>query len=586
MRINEAKAHVLNLMAEGSPEATKDARAAVWYGLARLAVGRDREGAIRLLESGLVEPNMFTVPGYIRALIRHRTEIPDALAERIATMLTEGTSYGGLYDSIHTENHKVMLATTRLLVAQTLADRRIERTRASVAYQASLDWLRWWGATRCVYGHPEFHSPVYSMTYTMPLLNLRDCTSDPRVRRMAEMMTDYIAVHHAVNHLDGTYAGGHSRTYDQTIVHTKRHPSQLWSFLYYGAKRIEYEQALWLLFSAADSDYVPHPAIIAAALRRDAPFLARERHAEVVSNGVPVDIQRLTWMTDAFSLSSLQGASWPDHQLRWSLKIAGRNPHAIVFTNHPGKSEKWGTWHGASEYEHLLQHEGAIIVSYNIPARDPHLHVYAHLPEHADVWSPEPETLGGETAPRWLFLRIAGAFVALYPLAPFHIERANYEGPLLEGAGFTGQPYWRIALAHRVCGLVLEASTASRWASFDEFVSAAGKSRPELLNGGSAVRYRTLGGATLELTNPGPDPGAPSWVQPDGTVPVAATHLHYRAQRPNATFAIDGASPDYVDWPSLDCPFARSEFGSGVMRAEWDGHGVELDFRKWEKRVW
>ncbi len=579
MEIHEARHKLIEQMAQ-------NAHAGVWDALALLIRGGEPEAVRPLLESGLDDANMFTVPGYVRVYIKHRDAVPDDLAVRIAELLAEQTSYVGIYDSIHTENHKVMLATTRLLAAQALPDRRIDGVTATTAYRASLDWLRAWGESRFVNGHSEFHSSIYCMTYAMPLLNLRDCATDPAVRNMAEMMADYIAIHHAVSHLDGMYAGGHSRTYDPMAVHTRAHPSQAWAFLFYGADDLRYPPAATLAYTAAESDYVPHPAIIGAATDRGTPYAMRERFAEVSSNGVPVDIGRYTWMTDAFALSSLQGAAWPDHQSRWSLKIAAPDSHATVFTNHSRKAEKWGVSHGASEYEHLVQHEGTIIASYCIPDDDPYPLIHGHLPWHADEWSPDPDKFVAESPPQWLCFRTGGAYVALHPCSPFRIAPGRYEGGMFVDTDFEGEPFREFVSPHARNAVVLHVSRGADWPSFDAFVAAIRKTHPEFDAAGVGVWYRTVGGAELSLTNPGPDPDAESYTDPDGTISTEYSHLHYRAQRPRATFSVNGSDPDHRDWPSLESPFARSDAGSGLWRVERDGHGVELDFRQWRKRVW
>jgi len=574
--VDTAKGRVIDWLAEDGPP--------VYRALALLVRGDDVCTAANLLEDGVAAADMFTTPGYVRAYMRHRHQLPASLADGIRDLLTRRTSFGGLYDFEHTENHKVAIAATRLLTAQAFPDERIDSTLAPVAYAAALDWLRAWTESRCIYGLTEFHSPDYSMVYVLPLLNLRDLAAEPAVRRMAEMAVDYIAVEHAISHLNGIYAGGHSRAYDTYILHTRAHSAHDWSYLFYGAARLREPGALWKLFTAADSDYEPHPAIVAAALDRRRPYALRERRAETISNGVPVDVQRYTWMTDAFALSSTYGASWPDHQHRWSLKIDSPYEHSTVFTNQPGKSEKWGEWHGASEYEHLLQHEGTLLVAYHIPDGDPRPTIHGHLPGAAEEYWPEPASLSGESPPQWLFMRIGDAFVAMHPVAPFRLRPRDYPD------GYEKDPgqdfYWELLSPHRTNGLVLVAARAADHPSFEAFVTTTRRTRPAVDRERIAVGYETADGTKLELLNPGPAPGAASCVRPDGTVSAEVTHTHYRAQRPRATATIDGVAPEYRDWPLIDSPFVCSEFGSGIIRVEHGGQGLELDYRTMTKRDW
>ncbi len=595
MDISAAKATITDRLAAEHPERAYDRRSVVWYALARLVRGKDLDGALGYLEQGLSSTCMFTVPGYIRVALRHGDQVPKALLDRIIGRLTEGFSFKGLYDSIHTENHKVMLATTRLLVAQAYPDRPIDGVSAETAYRASLDWLRAWGESRCVYGHPEYHSPFYCMAYTMPLLNLCELAADPEVSHMAEMMADYVALHHAVNRLGDMYAGGHSRAYDHGLIHTTNHPSQLWSFLFYGAEKIVDPRSLWLLFTAADTDYAPHPAILAAARERDEPYEIRERHAEVGSNSVPVDIRRYTFMTDSFALGSLYGHAWPDNQLRWGLKIDASDPFSMIFTNQPTKTEKSGVWDGASEYEHIVQHKNAIIALYNIPESDPHPSIHGHFSTQVDQWSTPPERFAVEQQPQWLCLRTAGTYVAVYPLAPFLFRRRAYAGNTggtLQNAvtcsyslfsNFEGRECWELVGARRRHGVVLEAARAADWHSFEAFVDAVNQRRPETDEDEWRVRYTALDGTDLEIMNPGPPPDAQSYVGTDGQVPSVETHLQYRAQRPAVECAVDGVSSDYAGWPSIECPFVRSEFGSGLYIVEAGGEKLTLDFRNWSK---
>ena len=596
MNIKAAKATVIDRLSGEDPESAYDIRSVVWYALARLVRGRDLDSAFDYLERSLSTLCMFTVPGYVRAVLRHREQIREPLFDRIVGALTDGFSYEGLYDSKHTENHKVMLAATRLLVAQAFPDRRIDGVPAETAYKASLDWLRAWGESRCVYGHPECHSSIYCMAYTMPLLNLRDLATDPEVSRMAEMMTDYIALHHAINRLGDMYAGAHSRAYDHTLVNTTNHPSQLWSFPFYGAGSMVDPRSLWLLFTAADTDYVPHEAILAAARERNAPYEIRERHGEVGSNGVPVEVQRYTYITRSFALGSLQGHAWPDNQLRWSLKAEADDPFAMIFTNQPTKTEKAGVWDGASEYEHLVQHRNAIIALYNIPETDPHPSIHGHFPFHADEWSVHPEELLTEQQPQWICLRVGSTYVGIYPLAPFYFRRRAYTGDngTLQNpvtcsyclfSTFEGRHCWELVGPHRRHGVVLEASQSTEWPSFDAFVAVVTQSRPDVDESAWQVRHRMLDGTVIELGNPGPLPHARSFVGAGGEVPSVLTHEHYRAQRPPFESAVGDARPDYAAWPSVECRFASSVFGSGVHLVEAGGKRLKLDFRNWTKEA-
>jgi len=583
--MDQRKAQILEILARERPETSRPV-ALVYHALARLALGTDRETAVRFLEDGLDVIDMFTAPAYARVCTRHRDGIPSSTFEAIRETLTRKMSYRGLYDSVHTENHKVMLAVARLLTAQAFPGDRIEGTRASVAYQAALDWLRAWAASRMVYGLVEFHSPVYALTYVSPLMILRDCATDPEVRRMAEMMVDYLAIEHATSNLNGIYAGGHSRLYDQYAVETRAHLSHAWSYLFCGSPVLNGDVGLALAMTTADSDYRPHPAIIATATDRRQPYALHERHAEMVSNSVPVDIGRYTWMTDSYCLSSLYGASWPDHQHRWSLKVNSDNPHGTIFTNQPNKSAKAGYWTGASEYEHLLQHEGVLLATYHIPAGDPHPLMRGHLPLVAERWLPAPKTLSGESQPQWLFLHVGPAFVAIRPLAPFRLDRKPYGAELTRQSTSRTREYWELTSACRRTGVIVEAARAADWPSFDAFVTSVRGRKTHVDGDRIAVTYTTVTGAVLRLENPGPPPDAPSYLQSDGTVPVITTHLHYAVQRPKATATINGVDLDHADWPLMDCPFVHSDFGSAVIRVEHEGRGVELDFRRWTKKAW
>ena len=130
---------------------------------------------------------------------------------------------------------------------------------------------------------------------------------------------------------------------------------------------------------------------------------------------------------------------------------------------------------------------------------------------------------------------------------------------------------------------MLEAARAADWHSFEAFVDAVNQRRPETDEDEWRVRYTALDGTDLEIMNPGPPPDAQSYVGTDGQVPSVETHLQYRAQRPAVECAVDGVSSDYAGWPSIECPFVRSEFGSGLYIVEAGGEKLTLDFRNWSK---
>jgi len=73
------------------------------------------------------------------------------------------------------------------------------------------EYLFEWAKITTTIGQGEFDSPDYILEYLIPTTMLAEYARDPAVKKLGEMLTDYILADFAAEHLDQQYIGGYSR---------------------------------------------------------------------------------------------------------------------------------------------------------------------------------------------------------------------------------------------------------------------------------------------------------------------------------------------------------------------------------------
>ncbi|MBI2506425.1 MAG: hypothetical protein HYW07_24680 [Candidatus Latescibacteria bacterium] len=506
-------------------------------------------------------------------LRRWEEELPAEAVEHIREFMTEGVIHRG-----NTENHWLMYYTGNLLAAERWSTAPVlwnGLTPAAVLAEARR-WILGTIERTARLGHHEYDSPQYHIEHMVSLLALADLAEDARVRRQAEQALTLLVADMALEYFHGAWAGGHSREGYRQNTWTRVGPAQILQYLYFGGEEFDPAHHLHGFgVYAAVSKYCPPALFAEMAWDRSRPQVVKKTRAprtiyrHVERESAPV--RKYTYLSPSFALGSTQlglpGApAGPIDLVSWDLSWKGPKHQAKIVCNHPyrgagrfsaflaslpqtigraiGMDKPYLQWpdrlFGASPYEQMMQHEGALVVLYDIPADDEAPFVNLYLPKGI----PWVEQQG------WLLGNCGSFYVALRPLGDCdwqEIRESNNaailvtEGDLIDG--------WLLRIQALQAGLIIEAAEAADTGSFADFCTRRVEAHLDL--GGwpdqGLVEFDTLTGHRLRLQYDGPH-------------------------------QMDGQTIDYEAYPLYEAPGVSALPGTGQMRFCRGAQEVRLDF--------
>lgn len=516
---------------------------------------READGGGGRLEGGPFE----TMPA-MALLCRWHERLPAAAVARIRRLFVDGILERG-----NTENHWLMFYAGTLLAAERWP---LEPTMAnglppSASREEATRWLRGMAARTARFGHYEYDSTWYHLEHLLGWIVVRDYTADESLRADAARMLDLLVLDMALEYFHGAWAGGHSREGYRMNTLTRLGPVIPLQYLYFGGE--EFQPAVhvhpWAAI-ALESEYRP-PAILAEiawdyarphAIRKTKAPRTIYRHAD--RDAGPV--RKYTWRSRSFALGTTQlglpGApAGPIDLTSWDLTWNAPAQQGKIVCNHPyrspgrfsaflcdlpqiarrtiGQGKPYLQYpdrlFGASPYERMMQHEGAAIVLYRIPADDEAPYVNVFLPRGL-AWISRDGWLLADAGAFYVGLRPIGAYrwdeIVESSGDPFMVTR----GDLVDG--------WLLKIEALDAGLVVEAVEASEAGPF-----------------GSFCRRRAALQPMLE--------GWPA----DGRVAVETTTGHRLELRFDGPHLVDGVPVDYDAWPLFEAPWVRAEPGRIVL---------------------
>jgi hypothetical protein len=495
--------------------------------------GRDHRGEVD-----------FTAIRLARIAAQFADRLEPATAAAIERFLLT-TDYESMYSG--GENHSLQFHTSRLVAAQTLADRRFEAYANQTGRElAGFDtqWLTRFIQFRARQGWAEFDSLGYVSVDMESLVTIRDFAADLRLRRLAEDMCNLLLADIVVDMLQGVMGGAHGRSYAANLLETTSSTSHSMMHLYFGLGRAE-AIPVFHPIECLISDFRPDPLLVDIAIGRREPYINRERkHLHRCSDAMPAvagpgSIRKLTWWCPQFVIGAVQfqdpyGADSPDvwyarhQQVEWELLLGGQPP-VSVFTHHPDRQVMHMYWSGDNDCEcgSFFQNGQAVLGVYRITPKSKFQYIHAHLPRR----------LMDEVVQRgaWMFLRRGPVFAGL---RSHHGWRWTTEG---EDAGR------ELISDGPTHGIVCEAGLAGEYESFAAFQDQ-------------------LAGATIKFD-------------------ARAVSLEYHSPRhgrlgvdANGGRSLNGRPAD-LDYPTWDSPYLRSAWDSGVVELSKDGHKRVMDFR-------
>ena len=456
---------------------------------AKLRAGHDLPQTYLMLDSMAHDRamgGMFFCYTMIGVYLYARDILPDSLARKIRDAYRTRTMYRG-----DTENHWVMYYTGMYLAAQTWPDdpgsQWFNGKSSRENFAEARGWLEHWMTITSTVGQGEFDSPTYMTVYLNPMVILHEFARDPVMKTRAGMMLDLLFADFAVEHLEGSYGGGHSRDYPEDITNPLGAPTTTWAWLYFGRPRFEQwnearyrprNQGSWETVFAALSSY-RLPAIIEhMATDRSTPYVERERKRtrNIIrfQDETNPPVYKYTYMTGDFVIGSLQGGILqPIQQHTWDVTFAQPEPNNTIFTLHPyasghelamffpeeqkflaGEVDRYhkiytspDKWNSSSPYEQTFQHKASLIVLYNISEGTRQSHIDGFFPVNLDERTVDSSG--------WIFCRKGPVYVGVYPLAPYAWIAENAD--------------WRLRSTALQNGVVVDVSSTGEAGSFDDF---------------------------------------------------------------------------------------------------------------------
>jgi len=379
-----------------------------------------------------------------------------------------------------TENHWLLYYTGLYLAAQTFPGQAgsewFNGRSSDENFKEAKEWIEHWMELTTTIGQGEFDSPTYFIVFIGPLYTLYEHAQDPVMKEKARVMLDWLWTDYAVDHLDGRYAGAHSRDYTYDAVLPEYAPAAGWAWFHFGGTARALYRVDNLL--SAWSGYRLPQAIAELANDRSVPYwqMERKRTRHVIRYGYSQNppVYKSMYMSKNYALGSIQGGILqPIQQHTWDVTWAGLSTNNTVFSLHPyyegrelamffPEEEEWlsdevdryhkvytdpNKWNSSSPYEHVFQHNNALIVLYDIPEGAQHPHIDGYFPKHLKARDVD--------ASGWIFMDTGNAWLAWYPLAPYTWIEAN--------------DHWRLRSTSLKNGLILEAAEYTDYTDFEAF---------------------------------------------------------------------------------------------------------------------
>lgn len=464
-----------------------------------------------------------------------------------------------------TENHWLLYYTSMYLMAQMWPEMGGEGWFNGKSSKENMEearrWIESWVKLTTMKGQGEYDCTHYIGVYLLPLSYLAAWAEDPRMKKQASLMIEWITADFAAEDLDGVYVGAHARTDDRQVVEKWRGVSADFAWLLFGQGKETPPFGGYSLYYALADGPEPPAIIRAIATDRSRPYThlekKRTRNRWRFHDELHGQVYKTTYMTKDYAVSSDQGGVLqPVQQHSWDVTWRVADPegkHNTLFSLHPYSgmveleayftfSPDFGTeavWRskttydspdkllGGSPYERIAQSEDAVIALYDIPpgTRFPHINGF---------FSKDLEELV-EDASGWIFCRGGRTWIAYRPLAP-------YVWKPIEGGGR------RLFSPYLKNGTVVQAASLDEYPTLDAFRKAV-LSLPLkfTLEPAPRVEFRTLRGKAIAFTY---------------------------GQTPR----INGRPLDYANWPAFGGPFLQGRAGEPRLEMTHGGVRRVLDF--------
>ncbi len=527
---------------------------------AKIKNGNQVEQGLKLFEEQIERgknslSGMFDIYQLMIGYLYACDKMPQSLKNSVQKYLETGNFYRG-----DTENHLTMYYTGLYLAAQTFPDLPAEKwyTGKSSAENMTeaLGWFDEWMRLTTTIGQGEFDSPTYMPVFIAPMFGLYQHATDPVLKQNALVMIYWLLADFAAEHLEGIYAGAHSRDYPDRVIRPRHQSSDMvaWGWFLFGKGEPRFHTTL---LAAALSDFELPEIIYHIGTDRSLPYVHTEtkrvRHIIRLGESRNPPVYKYTYMTKDYALGSMQGGILqPIQQHTWDVTYVTDSPYMRIFTVHPyigepdlgmffpeemkfafdevsrshtyyGSEDKWSA---SSPFEQTFQHKNSLIVLYNIPKGEKFGHIDGFFAK--DLIKREVDESG------WIFCQGGKTYIAYFPLQPYQwIEE---------------EEYFRLRSFELKNGCVVEVAQAEEYPTFDAFKDQ--------------IRNNMLVHDTFERTL------MVSYTTSAGDVMT----FGYDGPR-----RLNGKLIDFANYKLFRGPFLNGEVGSQKMEIKYKNQGMILD---------
>lgn len=444
------------------------------------------------------------------------------------------------------------------------------------------EYLFEWARITTTIGQGEFDSPDYILEYLVPTTMLAEYARDKKVKKLGEMLTDYIFADFAVEHLDQQYIGGYSRIYEQNLMRPQYSASSHFAYVYFGIGEPLVHG--WVLYPVMTSYTLPE-IIYKIATDRSQPYIHKERKRvrNIIRYGEERNppVYKYDYITKDYGIGSLQGGILqPIQQHTWGVHYTYGKPFSTIFGLHPYWSvleiamsfpeeskaslafitaskttyNNPDKWTGGSPDERTFQHKNTLIALYDIPIGTTSEHIDGFFPANLEQRIIDPSG--------WIICKAGDTYIGWYPLQPgkwseeYELKQQafNTKTGSREKSEDMELRNFRFRSHELQNGYVVEVRSKDEVGSFEQFRNELVSHIPEaiLKPGNVSVKYKTLNNDLMEFAFPD--------------------------QR-----ILNGEVIDLSKYKLFEGPFLNAEVGSQKLTITYKDIKLVLDFEKLEK---
>ncbi|MBL0177059.1 MAG: hypothetical protein IPP94_17690 [Ignavibacteria bacterium] len=307
-----------------------------------------------------------------------------------------------------------------------------ENRRESAAF------LRRWIKETTELGQQDFDSPTYGPLFINGMLLLARFTSDPDLRKQAELMVSWLLADAMHEYFGGQLGGAHSREDMNSAMQPLFSEMSAFAWLYFGDGPQMYTREQYL---ATLCSYRPPKEIVALAVDKFTPFEAWESKrsaTRVRGDTAPWRIvAKYTYFDPLYVMGHLErGLVQPREQHSWDVTWSSDQTSTTLFTMQPyaeadGLAEflpqppetvlravslvdpYYGTVTktvGGSPFEDIFQYRNTVIALYDIPEIKRFPYLVGFLPSEVKTFEVDSVKTG------WITIDAGDVYLAYYPL--------------------------------------------------------------------------------------------------------------------------------------------------------------------------